>query len=87
VIAYLTLTLPRLEALDGLLSDKAYRVIVFAAAIELVQPLVGRSAKVLDFVMDVVGVTCGLVLGFIARELRIKSLNDHIVHWFTAHLP
>jgi len=99
-IAYLTLTPPRLEALDGLLSDKAYHVIAFAAlifpgallylrsliwlipaalvfgaAIELVQPLVGRSAEMADFVADVVGVACGLALGLIARMLRIKSLN------------
>ena len=93
VIAYLTLTPPRPEALDGLLSDKAYHVIAFAAlifpgallylrsliwlipaalvfgaAIELVQPLVGRSAEMADFVADVVGVACGLKLGLILRR-------------------
>ena len=100
VIAYLTLTPPRPEALDGLLSDKAYHAIAFAAlifpgaflylrsliwlipaalvfgaAIELVQPLVGRSAEVADFVADVVGMACGLALGLIVRMWRIKSLN------------
>jgi VanZ family protein len=93
VIAYLTLTPPRPEASDGLLSDKAYHVIAFAAlifpgtllylrsliwlisaalvfgaAIELVQPLVGRSAEIADFVADVVGVACGLILGLIMRR-------------------
>ena len=92
-IAYLTLTPPRLEALDGLLSDKAYHVIAFAAlifpgtflylrsliwlipaalvfgaAIELVQPLVGRSAEMADFVADSVGVACGLILGLVMRR-------------------
>ena len=100
VIAYLTLTPPRPEALDGLLSDKAYHAIAFAAlifpgallhlrsliwlipaafvfgaAIELVQPLVGRSAEVADFVADIVGMACGLALGLIVRMWRIKSLN------------
>jgi VanZ family protein len=93
VIAYLTLTPPRPEASDGLLSDKAYHVMAFAAlilpgallylrsliwliptalafgaAIELVQPLVGRSAEVADFVADGVGVACGLILGLIMRR-------------------
>jgi membrane associated rhomboid family serine protease len=93
VIAYLTLTPPRPDALDGLLSDKAYHVIAFAAlifpgaflylrsliwlipavlvfgvAIELVQPLVGRSAERADFVADGVGVACGLILGLIMRR-------------------
>ncbi len=93
MIAYLTLTPPRPEALDGFLSDKAYHVIAFAAlifpgallylrsliwlipaalvfgaAIELVQPLVGRTAEVADFVADVVGVACGLILGLTMRR-------------------
>ena len=100
VIAYLTLTPPRPAALDGLLSDKAYHAIAFAAlifpgallyfrsliwlipaalvfgaAIELIQPLVGRSAEVADFVADVVGTACGLALGLIVRMWRIKSIN------------
>ena len=93
VIAYLTLTPPQPLTFDGLLSDKAYHVIAFAAlvfpgaflyqrsliwlipaalvfgaAIELVQPLVGRSAEMADFVADVVGVACGLILGLIMRR-------------------
>jgi VanZ family protein len=43
--------------------------LVFGAAIELVQPLVGRSAEVADFVADIVGVACGLILGLIMRRL------------------
>ena len=49
--------------------------LVFGAAIELVQPLVGRSAEMADFAADVVGVACGLVLGLISRRWRIKSLS------------
>ena len=93
VIAYLTLTPPRPEASDGLLSDKAYHVIAFAAlilpgallylrsliwlipaalvfgaAIERVQPYVGRSAEIADFAADGVGLACGLILGLIMRR-------------------
>lgn len=98
VIAYLTLTPPRLETSDGFLSDKAYHVIAFAAlvfpgallyvrsliwlipaalvfgaAIELVQPFVGRSAELADFLADGVGVACGLALGHIVRAWWRKS--------------
>ena len=101
-IAYLTLTPPRLEALDGLLSDKANHVIAFAAlifpgallylrsliwlipaalvfgaAIELVQPLVGRSAEMADFVADGVGVACGLILGLILRRRWFQPRRGH----------
>jgi VanZ family protein len=41
--------------------------LVFGAAIERVQPLVGRSAEIEDFMADVVGVACGLILGLIMR--------------------
>jgi len=49
--------------------------LVFGAAIELVQPFVGRSAELVDFVADIVGVACGLALGLILRMQRIKSLR------------
>ena len=100
LIAYLTLTPPRPETSDGLLSDKAYHVIAFAAlvfpsallyrrslvwlipaalvlgaAIELVQPFVGRSAELADFVADSVGVACGLAAGYALRAWRIRSLG------------
>ena len=98
VITYLTLTPPRPETSDGLLSDKVYHVITFAAltfpgallyvssliwlipatlvfgaALELVQPFVGRSAEMADLVADAVGVASGLALGLILRMCRIKS--------------
>ncbi len=101
VIAYLTLTPPRPEVPDGLLSDKAYHVIAFAAlvfpatllytrsliwlipaalifgaAIEIIQPFVGRSAEVGDFVADVIGLVCGITLGFLMRKWRSKSGNS-----------
>lgn len=97
VIAYPTLTPPRLEAPGGFLSDKASHVMAFAAlifpgallylrslvwlipatlifgaAIELVQPLVGRSAEIADFVADIVGVACGLIFGLTMRRWRFQ---------------
>ncbi|WP_176440241.1 VanZ family protein [Boseongicola aestuarii] len=102
VIAYLTLTPPRLEASYDLLSDKAYHVIAFAAlifpgallylrsliwlipaalvfgaAIELVQPLVGRSAEMADFAADIIGVACGLILGLTMRRWWFQPRRGH----------
>jgi membrane associated rhomboid family serine protease len=50
--------------------------LVFGAAIELVQPLVGRSAEVADFVADIVGVACGLILGLIMRRRWFQPRRD-----------
>ena len=41
--------------------------LVFGAAIELIQPYVGRSAQLADFVADVIGVTLGLLIGHSVR--------------------
>ena len=96
VIAYLTLTPPHSQMSDGLLSDKAYHVIAFAAlvfpsallyqrsliwlipaalmfgaAIELIQPWVGRSAEIVDFIADAVGVLIGTLTG-LALRLRTR---------------
>ena len=95
VIAYLTLTPPRPQMSDGILSDKAYHVIAFAAlvfprallyrrsliwlipaalvfgaAIELVQPLVGRSAEIADFLADAFGILIGTLTGLVLRSRK-----------------
>jgi VanZ family protein len=50
--------------------------LAFGAAIELVRPLVGRSAEVTDFMADVVGVACGLILGLIMRKRWFQPFRD-----------
>jgi VanZ family protein len=50
--------------------------LVFGAAIELIQPLVGRSAEFADFVADGVGVACGLILGLIMRRRWFQPRRD-----------
>lgn len=47
----------------------------FGAAIEIIQPFVGRSAEIGDFVADFVGVLCGITLGFLIRKWRSKTGN------------
>jgi len=46
--------------------------LIFGAAIELVQPLVGRSTEIADLVADIVGVACGLVFGLTMRRWRFQ---------------
>lgn len=43
--------------------------LIFGGAIELIQPSVGRSADVMDFIADLLGVGVGLAAGRVAREL------------------
>ncbi|MFC6639855.1 teicoplanin resistance protein VanZ [Sulfitobacter sp. JBTF-M27] len=96
IIAWLTLSPPK-QHVDGILSDKAYHAIAFAAlalpcavlyaraltwtmpiaalfgaAIELIQPIVGRSAETADFVADLVGLAIGVALGLFLRA-KIQS--------------
>ena len=47
--------------------------LVFGAAIELIQPLVGRSAEWADFLADVIGVALGLITSQMVRVLISKS--------------
>lgn len=44
--------------------------LVLGGAIELLQPMVGRGREMADFVMDVVGIGAGLVIGLVLRQLR-----------------
>ncbi len=49
----------------------------FGAAIEIIQPHVGRSAEVADLIADVAGIACGMVLGLlVGRTLAGLSQRD-----------
>ena len=67
-IAYLTLTPSRFEALDGLLSDKAYHVIAFAALIFPGALLYLRSLIWLIPAALVFGATIELVQPYVGRS-------------------
>lgn len=41
----------------------------FGAAIEIVQPYVGRSREFADLVADMAGIACGMLLGIVVRTL------------------
>ena len=69
VIAFAALTFP----MALLYPPRAKTVLVYAillgAAIEIIQPTVGRTASVLDFVADVLGALLGMVAGRIFGQL------------------
>ncbi len=50
--------------------------ILFGGAIELIQPYVGREGEWADFVADVIGIGCGVVLGLTIRAIRLKRAKD-----------
>ena len=43
--------------------------VVFGAAIEIVQPMVGRDAEFLDFIADIAGLTIGTLAGLTVRPV------------------
>ena len=53
----------------------------YGAAIEIIQPLVGRSRDIADLGADVVGILCGVVAGVVGRWLvdrasRAKTADE-----------
>lgn len=42
----------------------------FGAAIEIIQPYVGRSREFADLLADMAGIGCGMLLGILVRTLR-----------------
>ena len=68
-IAFLALALPL-----GIVKPRWAGVLfllftIFGAAIEIIQPYVGRSREVADLIADVAGIACGMALGLLVRHL------------------
>lgn len=68
-IAFLALALP-LAVVRPRWSGVLFVVFTaFGAAIEIVQPYVGRSREWADLIADAVGIACGLLLGLMASRM------------------
>lgn len=48
----------------------------YGAAIEIIQPYVGRSRELADLIADVVGIVCGLVLGWLVRRIFLRRRRE-----------
>jgi len=68
--AFAVLILPTAWGYPQALAVTLPLALVFGGAIELLQPLVGRGREMADFLMNVLGLGLGLVLGTV---LRVRS--------------
>lgn len=69
VLAFLMLALPAALVSPRLLWGVVPLAALFGAGIELVQPLVGRSAELADWQADMAGLLIGTALGLSARVM------------------
>ena len=67
--AFLLLTLPTAILAPRRLVWIAPAIIAFGAAIELIQPFVGRDREFGDFAIDCLGCFTGIAIGWIIRRL------------------
>lgn len=71
VLAFLLLALPAALVSPRLLWGVVPLAALFGAGIELVQPLVGRSAELADWQADMAGLLIGTALGLSARVMLV----------------
>lgn len=77
VIAFAALTFPMALLYPPRAKTVLICAILLGAAIEIIQPTVGRTASVLDFVADVVGAVLGMVAGRIfGRLLFVRQISS-----------
>lgn len=69
ILAFAALTLPSAVFYPKALLHVMAAAVVYGAAIEIIQPYVGRSSELADFIADLVGVGLGATIG---RFLRIS---------------
>lgn len=73
VIAYAVAVLPAAMGPSGPLLWLAAWVVAWGSAIELLQPLVGRSMKLSDMAANAVGVLVGLLIACLVQRLLAKA--------------
>lgn len=69
-VAFALMVLPTAWGYPRALAVTIPMALVLGGAIELLQPMVGRGREMADFVMDVVGIGAGLVIGLFLRRFR-----------------
>lgn len=72
VIAFAALTFPMALLYPPRAKTVLICAIVLGAAIEIIQPMVGRTASLLDFVADLIGVLLGTFAGRIFGSLLLR---------------
>ncbi|TMV06467.1 VanZ family protein [Ruegeria sediminis] len=72
VIAYALAVLPAAVGASGPVVGLAAGIVAWGIAIELIQPLVGRSMNIADIAANTSGVLAGLLFAFVLRRLLGK---------------
>jgi VanZ family protein len=73
LVAFTALILPTAWLYPRALFVTLPLAVLLGAAIELLQPLVGRGREFADFLMDIIGLGSGIVLGAGLRRLKKTS--------------
>lgn len=72
IIAFIALTLPCAAFYPKALFKVVVAAVVYGALIEVLQPYIGRSGELTDFLADLVGIGIGVSLGFLLN-IVLKS--------------
>lgn len=70
LVAFALLILPTAWGYPHALAITLPLALVLGGAIELLQPLVGRGREMADFLMNILGLGLGMVLGMVLRRRR-----------------
>lgn len=70
ILAFAALTLPSAVFYPKALLRVMVVAVVYGAAVEIIQPYVGRSSELADFIADLVGIGLGATIG---RFLRMGN--------------
>lgn len=80
VLAFAALTLPCAALYPKALLKVMLAAALYGSAIEIIQPFVGRSGEVADFIADIVGIIFGALLGLILNfVLKIRFSRRPVI--------
>lgn len=78
ILAFAALTLPSAVFYPKALLHVMAVGVVHAAAIEIIQPYVGRSSELADFIADLVGIGLGGTIGWFLHMSHNRRLADRL---------
>lgn len=67
VLAFMALTLPSAAFYPKALLRVVLAAALYAALIEIIQPFVGRSGEIADFLADLLGIAIGAIIGLLVH--------------------
>nr|WP_232897399.1 hypothetical protein [Pontibaca salina] len=74
MLAFAALTLPCAALYPKALPKTVFAAVLYGGAIEIIQPSVGRSGELADFIADLVGIGLGVALGLLFHRAVLRAL-------------